>query len=51
MVAHRIVLRMVLVRNLPTPQGFTTYTLTTRYRGWGEPVHISPPPDDQVVPN
>jgi hypothetical protein len=49
--ARSRLLRMVLVRNQPTPQGLTTYTLTTRYRDWGEPVHISPPPDDQVVPN
>ncbi|WP_156935234.1 hypothetical protein [Pseudonocardia spinosispora] len=49
--ARNRLLRMVLVRNLPTDNGVTTYTLTTRYRDWGEPVDISAPPAEQVVSN
>lgn len=44
-------LRMVLVRNRPADNGITTYTLTTRYQAWGEPVDIKAPPEDQVVTN
>lgn len=49
--AKNRLLRMVLVRNLPTEHGTTTYTLTTRYRAWGEPIDIKAPPEDQVVAN
>jgi hypothetical protein len=45
-------LRMVLTRNLLDNEGKrATYTLTTRYRDWGEQVQISAPPPDQVVGN
>jgi hypothetical protein len=43
---------MVLTRNLLDNEGKrATYTLTTRYRDWGEQVQISAPPPDQVVGN
>jgi hypothetical protein len=46
------VLRTVLRRSFAAPNGgITTYTLTMRFLGWGDPVQVNPPPREQVVSN
>ena len=42
-------LRVLLQQPMPAGQG--TYTVDARYRDWGLPVEISPPPPDQVAPS
>ncbi|HEX4361047.1 MAG TPA: hypothetical protein VH141_26170 [Pseudonocardia sp.] len=42
-------LRVYLHQQLPGAGG--TYTVDARYRDWGQPVQIAPPPPDQVAPS
>jgi len=42
-------LRVLLQQPLGAGQG--TYTVDARYRDWGQPVQIGPPPADQVAPS
>lgn len=42
-------LRVYLRQQLPGAGG--TYTVDARYRDWGQPVQIAPPPPDQVAPS
>jgi hypothetical protein len=42
-------LRVLLRQQLPGGQGI--YTVDARYRDWGQPVQIGPPPADQVAPS
>lgn len=44
---HNRPLRVLLQQALPAGQG--TYTVDARYREWGQPVLITPPPADQVA--
>lgn len=42
-------LRVLLQQPLPSGQG--VFTVDARYRDWGQPVQITAPPADQVVPS
>ena len=42
-------LRVLLQQPLGAGQG--TYTVDARYRDWGQPVQITPPPADQIAPS
>jgi hypothetical protein len=42
-------LRALVQQPIPGAQG--TFTVDVHYQGWGQPVDISPPPADQVVPS